>query len=101
VEKKLKINLHQNEKIISIEVTDKERDSLILNKKIGDSVFFRNVNYLLTGATSSNGSFHFKDSELRGKAFIGKRTKKLMVESKYLDQKTNQIFLSPVLQEIS
>lgn len=96
MERKLKININKGKIVLSSLLLDKEADLFILNKKIGDKITYKDEEYLITGATSSNGSFHNLSSEVRGRVFIPGRLRKIMVQSKYLDQKTNQIFLTKI-----
>ena len=93
MERKLKINFNKGDKIESVVITGNEISLLIKDVKIGDTLLFKDIEYIVTGATSENGSFHHPTVELRGREFFKKKNKKLMVESRYLNDKTNQIFL--------
>lgn len=96
MEKKLKFNIHNLEKIISYTIPPEIFYKTIKNKKIGEVINYENEEYTITGATSDNGTFHLKGQPLRGRVFVKNRKRKLMVESELLDDKTNQVFLIKV-----
>ena len=87
-----KININQGPSIFSEKVSSKIFRKLIENKKIKDEIFYKEKLYIITGATSFDGICH-KDVEKRDRYHFPRRKKKLLVASKFLDRKTNQIFL--------
>jgi hypothetical protein len=96
VEKIFKVNIHHLDKIESVKVEETLFSALISDKKVGDQLVFNGKTYVITGATSSNGTFHLKGLQTRGRSFINNRAKKLMTEAQFLDLRTNQIFLKEV-----